>query len=237
MDFDELQAIATKNTKAVIICTPSNPCGKVFSKTELEQLGLFCKKNNLVIITDEIYEYITYDGNHHLSMASLEQFRDRTVTVSGFSKTFSITGWRIGYSIVDAAIAKWIGNANDLIYVCAPAPLQYGVACAIKDIPDSFYAKLKNEYKEKRDLLCACLNGIGLTPYVPNGAYYVLANVSELPGETSKEKAMHILKRAGVAVVPGDAFYSSRRGSNLVRFCFARDIKVIEEASERLKKL
>jgi aminotransferase len=150
LDFDQLNKLVTKKTKAIVFCSPSNPSGKIFSMNELEQLGDFCIKNDLIILTDEIYEYITFDGLKHISPASHAKYKERTVTVSGFSKTFSITGWRIGYCIADTYITKWIGNASDLIYVCAPSPMQYGVACAIRDIPASFYAELSVQYQKKK---------------------------------------------------------------------------------------
>jgi aminotransferase len=236
-DIDELERLVSSKTKAIILCTPSNPCGKIFSHEELDILGDFCIKNNLIVLSDEIYEYITYDELQHISPASCDKFKGRTITISGYSKTFSITGWRIGYCIAEKSIIKWIGNANDLIYVCAPAPLQYGLAKAIKEIPESFYERLRVQYKKKRDLLCSTLSNLGLMPYVPEGAYYVLADVKALPGDTSKEKAMYILNKTGIGVVPGDAFYRSKGGRNLVRFCFAKDMTVIQQACELLYKL
>jgi aminotransferase len=236
-EIGQLQKLVTEKTKAIVICTPSNPSGKIFSIEELEQLGDFCIENNLIVLTDEIYEYITFDGLKHISPASLEKFKGRTVTVSGYSKTFSITGWRIGYCIADNAIAKWIGNASDLIYVCAPSPLQYGVAAAIRDIPASFYTELGIQYQQKRDMLCSVLEDLGLMPHIPQGAYYILADVTSVPGESSKSKAMYILNKTGVGVVPGDAFYRSESGKSLVRFCFAKDKDIIAHACERLNKL
>jgi aminotransferase len=240
-DMAELRKLLTGKTRGIVICTPSNPCGKIFSREELELLGDFCVKNDLIVLTDEIYEYITFDGTEHLSPASLEKFKGRTVTVSGYSKTFSITGWRIGYCAADKAIIKWIGNASDLLYVCAPAPLQHGVARAIETIPDSFYRNLRFEYQKKRDLLCSALSGLGLSPYIPQGAYYVLADVSALPGKTGKDKAMFILRKTGIGTVPGEAFFhdgsGKDAGANLVRFCFAKDIEVIQRACEQLKGL
>jgi aminotransferase len=237
-DVEELQSLVTKKTKAIVICTPSNPTGKVFSREELELLGEFCVKNDLIALTDEIYEYITYDGLKHISPAALDVFKGRTVTVSGYSKTFSITGWRIGYCIADGEIAKWIGNASDLIYVCAPSPLQYGVACAVRDIPPSFYEGLQVQYQRKRDLLCSTLKSLGLTPHTPKGAYYILADISAVPGKTGKDRALYILNKTGVGVVPGESFYRPEGGGgNLARFCFAKDYSIIEDACERLRAL
>lgn len=236
-DLEELQAAVGPRTKAIMLCTPSNPCGKVFTEEELTLLGAFCEKNNLIALTDEIYEYITYDGRKHISPASLPAFDGRTVTISGYSKTFSITGWRIGYCITQPEIAPWVGNASDLVYVCAPAPLQYGVAAGIRALPPTYYTDLQKAFQEKRDLLCSTLSEIGFTPYIPQGAYYVLADISALPGDTAKDKVMHLLNKTGVATVPGDAFYKSGKGARLARFCFAKDMEVITQACERLKML
>ena len=237
IDYDQLQAVVGPKTKALILCTPANPCGKVFTEAELLLLAAFCEKNNLLVFTDEIYEYITYDGNRHISPASLDDFNERTITISGYSKTFSITGWRIGYCISNKKVAQWIGNANDLIYVCAPAPLQYAVAQGINQVPQSFYDGLRADFTQKRNLLCDTLSILGLTPYIPQGAYYVLADVTALPGATGKDKAMYLLNKTGVATVPGEAFYQSNVGHNLLRFCFAKNMAVIHEACERLKTL
>lgn len=235
-DLAELERLVTSKTKAIMINTPSNPCGKVYSMQELEELADFAIEHDLIVLTDEIYEYITYDGRKHISPGSIERIRDRTVTISGYSKTFSVTGWRIGYSIAPANMNEWIGAANDLLYVCAPAPLQYAVAKAIEGLDDSFYEKMCREYQHKRDMLCRTLKDVGMTPYVPQGAYYVLADVSCIPGNNSKERAMWLLEQTGIGAVPGEAFYkSSEDGGKLVRFCFAKDSRVIEQACEILQ--
>lgn len=235
-DLDELEKSVTKKTKAIIINTPANPCGKIFSQEELGILGDFCIRHNLLIFSDEIYEYITYDNRKHISPASIDNIHDRVITISGYSKTFSITGWRIGYSIAKKEYADLIGIASDLIYVCAPAPLQYAVAQAINKLPDSFYEELKNEFTLKREIICQSLTDCGFTPYIPQGAYYVLADISPLPGNTSKEKCMWLLEKTGVAAVPGESFYHGG-GETLARFCFAKDDTVLYEAAERLKNL
>lgn len=236
-NMDELEKAVTGKTKAIIINTPANPCGKVFSREELEILGDFCIRHDLLIFTDEIYEYITYDQKEHVSPASISAICDRVITISGYSKTFSITGWRIGYSIAEKQYARLIGIASDLIYVCAPAPLQYAVAQAIQKLPDDFYQGLKNEFTMKRKILCQALEDCGLTPYVPQGAYYVLADIGRLHGNTSKEKCMWLLEKTGVAAVPGESFYHGSGGETLARFCFAKDDNVLNEAAERLKIL
>lgn len=236
-NIDELEKIVTPQTKGIMICTPANPCGKVFSHDELEQLADFSIKHDLFVFTDEIYEYITYDGNKHLSPGSLPQIFDRTITISGYSKTYSITGWRIGYCLCQAKWKEMVGYINDLVYVCAPAPLQYGVARGIEEITDGFYQTLSEKYKDKRDRLCDALGAVGLTPYIPQGAYYVLADVSSVPGDTSKDKAVFILKQTGVACVPGSAFFHDGAGDNLARFCFAKNNETLNEACFKLKKL
>ena len=231
IDFDLLRRTFTRKTKGIVVCTPSNPCGKVFTREELEKIGALCREFNAVAFTDEIYEYIVYDGRRHLSMASIA--RDVTITISGFSKTFSITGWRIGYVVADAQIAKSIGLVNDLFYVCAPTPLQWGVARAL-DIGEEYYRNLAIDYQKKRDMLAEALDEGGFTPYVPQGAYYMLAEVPE-EFANAREAADALIETAHVASVPGPSFYASSRGDRLLRFCFAKDFEALEEACRRLK--
>ena len=233
IDFDLLRRAFTPKTKGIVVCTPSNPCGKVFTGDELEKIGALCREFNAVAFTDEIYEYIVYDGRRHLSMASIA--RDVTITISGFSKTFSITGWRIGYVAADAQIAKSIGLVNDLFYVCAPTPLQWGVARAL-DIGEDYYRNLASDYQKKRDMLADALEEGGFKPFVPQGAYYMLA---EVPDEfaNARDAADALIETARVASVPGPSFYASSRGDRLLRFCFAKDFGVLEEACRRLKAI
>lgn len=237
LDLAAFEKAITPRTRAIIINTPSNPSGKVFSRDELQAIGEVCARHDLLVFTDEIYEYFIYDGSRHVSPGSLPILKDRTVTVSGPSKTYSITGWRIGYCVTTEERAVRIGHVNDLIYVCAPSPLQAGVAAGMDKLPDSFYASISKTYKAKRDKLCATLEKIGLKPHVPTGAYYVLADSSRLPGKDSKEKAMKLLETSGVATVPGRAFYHDKAGENLLRFCFAKTDEVLDEACRRLEKL
>lgn len=236
-DIKELQKLITSKTKGIMINTPANPSGKVFSRVELKELAGFVIKNNLIVFTDEIYEYLVYDGLKHISPGSLPEIADRTITISGYSKTYSITGWRIGYAVCHEKWAQMIGYINDLVYVCGPAPLQMGVAKGIRELTDKFYKSLAKEYLKKRNIICAALKKAGLAPFVPQGSYYVLADASNLPGKTSKEKAMYLLKKTGVASVPGAAFYSNSGGENLLRFCFAKDEAELKAACQRLKKL
>lgn len=236
-DINELDGLITSKTKGIMINTPANPSGKVFSKEELEKIADFCIHHDLFIFTDEIYEYFIYDGLKHISPGSLPGVEDRTITISGYSKTFSITGWRIGYCVCDEKWATMIGYINDLVYVCAPAPLQVGVSKGINELSEEFYKSICKEYKLKRDRICSVLKTIGLVPFVPCGAYYVLADASSLAGKTSKEKAMYLLHKTGVASVPGSAFYHDKRGENLLRFCFAKKEEELDYACKKLLML
>jgi aminotransferase len=234
---EELEAAVTPRTKAILVNTPANPSGKVFTRSELETLAEFATRHDLFVFTDEIYEHFIYDGRSHISPASIEGLEERTITISGFSKTLSITGWRIGYSVSARQWAQRIGYMNDLVYVCAPAPLQYGVALGLPRLDAAFYRGLTEEYSRKRQQLCNALKHAGLNPYIPQGAYYVLADVSSLPGSSSKEKAMFLLRRSGVASVPGKAFFQSAEGKNIVRFCFAKPDDALDEACRRLEAM
>jgi aminotransferase len=233
----DLEAVITPRTKAIMINTPSNPSGKVFTSEELDVLGDFCIRHDLFVFTDEIYEYFLYENKKHISPGSLEKFKGRTITISGYSKTFSITGWRVGYCIVPEELHDTIGYINDLVYVCSPSPFQYGVAKGIKELSTDFYLSIQDRFIKKRDLLCSVLKEVGIEPYKPDGAYYMLADVSKVPGKSSKDKAMHILNECKVASVPGMAFYHDEGGENLVRFCFAKEEDELKIACEQLLKL
>jgi aminotransferase len=219
-----------------MINSPANPSGKVFTREELQWIADFAQRHDLFVFTDEIYEYFVYEGRH-ISPATLPGMWERTITISGYSKTFSITGWRVGYTVCDKKWAQAIAYFHDLVYVCAPAPLQIGVAEGIINLPESFYQGISAEYVQKRDLLCDTLKEIGLEPSVPAGAYYVLADASVLPGRTAKEKSMELLRASGVASVAGTAFYHGSGGENLLRFCFAKTDEELKQACERLKML
>ena len=233
----ELERLVTSRTRGIIVNTPANPSGKLFSLDELEIIAGFAERHDLFVFTDEIYEHFVYGDNTHHSFSSLPGMRERTITVSGSSKTFSVTGWRIGYLFCDARWAKAIGYFNDLVYVCAPAPLQAGVARGLLELGDDYYQNLSLAYQAKRDRFCNALSHAGMHPYIPDGAYYVLADVSSLPGSTGKDRAMHILQKTGLACVPGGAFYHNKSGEKMVRFCFAKEDEVLDEAIRRLQLL
>lgn len=230
----QLDAAVSPRTRAIVVCTPGNPSGKVCSQDELRLLEAFAVRHDLFVLSDETYEYFLYDGRRHISPGSLPGLRERTITIGSYSKTYSITGWRIGYSVQDRRWTEAIGYMNDLIYVCAPAPLQIGVAAGITELGSDFYNGLSVEFLAKRQQICEALERAGLRPYVPQGAYYVLADVSHLPGQTSKERAMYLLEKTGVATVPGSAFYSGCGGEHLVRFCFAKEAAELDAACARL---
>ena len=233
----DVERAITPRTRAIIVNSPGNPSGKVFSRQELESLAAIAQQKDLLVFTDEIYEYFLYDGLAHVSVAALPGMADRTITLGGYSKTFSITGWRIGYSVAAARWAQAIGAMNDLLYVCAPTPLQAGVAVGIQDLPDSFYRDLARDYQQKRDRFCRALTKAGLTPSIPQGAYYVLADASRLPGTTGKERAMLLLETIGIAGVPGEAFFSGADGRQFIRFSYAKIDSDIDDACRRLARL
>ena len=235
LDMDAVRAAVTSRTRGIVINTPSNPCGKVFTRAELESLAEVALERDLFVFSDEIYEHFVYDGAEHVSMASIADMRDRTIVISGFSKTFSVTGWRVGYLIADAQWTPSIGYFHDLFYVCAPAPLQHGVADGLEGFEPDFYSGLAREYGAKRALLLDALRDAGLRPHVPDGAYYILADASDLEGRTSAEKARTLLQQTGVASVAGSAFFREGRGENLLRFCFAKRDEVLIEACQRLR--
>jgi aminotransferase len=231
IDFDALRAAFGPKTRGIVVCTPSNPCGKVFTREELEQIAALCHEFDTWCFTDEIYEYIVYDGRRHLSMAAVD--RDVAVTISGFSKTFSVTGWRIGYVAADRRVTAPIGLVNDLFYVCAPTPLQWGIARAL-EIGEEYYRNLAADYQKKRDLLADALTEGGFRPFVPQGAYYMLA---EIPASfaNAAEAAATLIEEARVASVPGPSFYASGAGDRLMRLCFAKDFAALEEAARRMR--
>jgi aminotransferase len=235
LDTDALHAAITPKTKAILLNTPANPSGKVFSRAEIEQVAAVCKTHDLFLFTDEIYEYFVYDGTKHICPATLDGMRERTIVMSGFSKTFSITGWRLGYV---CAYAKWMAAMHyfhDLTYVCAPSAFQHGAAAGLEQLPPSFYTQLASDHQSKRERILAALRAAGMEPSVPPGAYYALAKAEHLPGKTAALKARHLLAQTGVAAVAGSAFFRPGRGEDLLRFCFAKKDADLDEACARLK--
>jgi aminotransferase len=237
LDLDALHAAVTPQTRAIILNTPANPSGKVFSRAEIEAVADVCRGNDLFLFTDEIYEYFVYDGAEHICPATLEGMRERTVVMSGFSKTFSVTGWRLGYATSDAKWMAAMAYFHDLTYVCAPSAFQHAAAAGLEQLPPEFYTQLARDHQSKRERMLSSLRDAGMEPCIPAGAYYVLAKATHLPGATSALKARHLLAATGVASVAGSAFFRPGRGENLLRFCFAKKDADLDDACARLRRL
>jgi aminotransferase len=237
LDTDALHAAITPRTRAILVNTPANPSGKIFNRAELEVVAEACRQHDLFLFTDEIYEYFVYDGAQHICPATFEGMRERTIVMSGFSKTFSITGWRLGYVTADARWMAAMAYFHDLTYVCAPSAFQHGAAAGLEQLPTSFYMQVAIDHQSKRDRIVAALRDAGMEPSVPAGAYYVLANAGRLSGRTSAEKSRRLLAATGVASVAGSAFFRPGGGEDLLRFCFAKQDADLDEACARLRRL
>ena len=241
--FDEAELAAAFNdkTKAIIVNTPNNPTGKVFTREELETIAKLCMKWDVLAITDEIYEHIIYDGAKHISPVTLDGMRERTIVVNGMSKTYSVTGWRVGYILAPAGITGAIRKMHDFMTVGAPAPLQEAGAIALR-LPDSYYADLAAHYTKRRDRLFGVLREAGLKPFAPAGAYYIMCDIGPLREQyglaDDVEFSRFLIKEIGVASVPGSSFFrDSRSGKNLIRFTFCKKNETLAAAAERLEKL
>jgi aminotransferase len=236
-DEGELRATFHHQTKAVILNTPNNPTGKVFTRAELELIRDLCVEFNVLAITDEIYEHILYDGKQHISMASLGGMSDRTVTINGLSKSYSVTGWRVGWAVAPPAITNAIRKVHDFLTVGAPAPLQEAGAAAL-GLPRAYYENLANGYKARRDRLMPTLEEAGFRCFRPRGAYYVMTDMSAFGFADDVAFTKYLVKEIGVAAVPGSSFYNDPRdGAKQVRFAFCKRDATLDEAGKRLKKL
>ncbi len=239
IDFEALEQAITPKTKALVVTTPNNPSGKVWSRLELERLLALMQRHDLWAITDEIYEYMLYDGHAHVSLAALPGAYARTVTLSGFSKTYNMTGWRLGYAVAPPPVIDKMGLLNDLFYICAPAPLQHGVAEAFA-MAESYFTQMQHDYDAKRRLMCETLEAIGFAVPWPQGAYYVLASFEALARQRSGfddagAACETLVREAGVATVPGHSFFETpERGRYFLRFCFAKEMPVLERACRQL---
>lgn len=237
--FDEAELAAAFNhkTRAIIINTPHNPTGKVFSRQELEIIAKYCQKWNVLAFTDEIYEHILYDGHPHVAMASLPGMKNLTVTINGLSKTYSVTGWRVGTIIAPEDITNAIRKMHDFLTVGAAAPLQRAGITAMQ-LPQSYYDDLATSYQEKRSRMLSILDSAGIKYFRPQGAYYVFTDISEFGYKTDVEFTHYLVKDIGVAVVPGSSFFSRPElGHKFVRFCFSKTPETLQAAGERLQKL
>ncbi len=241
MDVAELEAAFNDNTKAVIINTPNNPTGKVFARRELEEIARLCRRHDVIAVTDEIYEHIIYGEpeaplEHH-SMIAIDGMRDRTVVINGMSKTYSVTGWRVGWTVAEPAITEAIRKVHDFLTVGAAAPLQEAGTTALS-LPPSYYRELADGYRGRRDFLCEALAGAGFGFTVPDGAYYVMADISTFGYTDDVAFADFLVEEIGVAVVPGSSFYSAaERGAQQVRFAFCKRRETLEAAASRFEKL
>lgn len=236
-DPDELRRAFTSRTKAIILNSPNNPTGRVFSRQELEVIAALCREFDVLAITDEIYEHIIFDGMRHVSMIELEGMRDRTIVVNSMSKTYSVTGWRVGWVLASPDLTDSIRKVHDFLTVGAAAPLQHAGVVALS-MPESYYEELAATYAAKRDHILAMLERTGFRPFRPSGAYYVMADISGFGFSGDREFARHLVETVGVAVVPGSSFFEhSSGGSQLVRFCFCKKYETLKAAEERLQKI
>jgi aspartate/methionine/tyrosine aminotransferase len=236
-DKAELRNAFNEKTKAIIICNPNNPTGKVFSREELEFIADLCKEFDVICFTDEIYEHIIYGEKPHICMANIDGMRDRTVVVNSLSKTYSVTGWRVGYVIAPPDISSAIRKVHDFLTVGAAHPLQKAGAYALS-LPETYYKSLQKEYQEKRDFIVPILQNVGLKCDSPEGAYYIMCDISDFGFANDIEFTKHLIREIGVAVVPASSFYHDKSlGSQQVRFCYCKKNETLEAAADRLQKL
>jgi len=240
-DREELRAAFNDKTRAIIVCNPNNPTGKVFSRDEMEFIALLCQEFDVLCFTDEIYEHILYphEGAEigHISMAQLDGMRERTVIVNSMSKTYSVTGWRVGYCIGPPEITSGIRKVHDFLTVGAAAPLQAAGAYALS-LPPAYYDRLRSEYRARRDVLLPVLDQAGFRTYIPDGAYYIMTDISNFGFSDDVAFTRHLIREIGVACVPGSSFYSvPERGAQQVRFCFCKKDETLQLAAERFQKL
>jgi aminotransferase len=229
---EEWKAAVTKKSRAIILNTPNNPTGKVFTGTELSFIADLCTDHNMVAITDEIYEHILYDGKKHISVATLDGMRDRTITIGSFSKTYSVTGWRVGYALAGREITSHLRKIHDFLTVGAPAPLQQACVAALQ-LPESYYRGLAADYDRKRRLLYNGLRAAGFSCRLPEGAYYIFTDIAGF-GMTDTAFARHLVEKAGIAAVPGSSFYHTG-GETKLRFTFSKKDETLTEACRRLE--
>jgi aminotransferase len=236
-DPDELAAAFNDHTKAIILCNPNNPTGTVFRRDELEQIAALCRKWNVVAITDEIYEHIVYDGRSHVALAGLDGMWERSVTISGMSKTYAVTGWRVGTMLAPPRLTHAFRQVHDFVSIGAAAPLQEAGAVAYR-LPHDYYQRLAADYQARRDRLCSALLRVGFDLEPPAGAYYVMADITAFGATDDVAFARHLVRDLGVATVPGSSFFRDKElGRRFVRFCFCKRDETLDEATARLARL
>jgi aminotransferase len=247
IDFDKLKKLINRRTRLVIINTPQNPNGKVFSREELFKIAELCQKHRLIVVSDEIYEHITYDSYQHVSPASIEGMKERSVTISGLGKTYSVTGWRVGWIVASPELTGSMRKVHDYLTVCAPAPFQAAGVKAL-ELPLGYYKHMRKEYKERRKLLLEVLDEVEMKYYKPRGSYYVMADFSHIDWDQEsyiqegwtedRIFAEYLAREIKVAVVPGASFYTGEdKGTTQVRFNFAKKMSTLKQAVNRLKNL
>ncbi|HEY7210313.1 MAG TPA: aminotransferase class I/II-fold pyridoxal phosphate-dependent enzyme [Bryobacteraceae bacterium] len=236
-DAAELRAVFTKRTRAVIVNTPNNPTGHVFSREELRVISELCQEFDCYLFTDEIYEHILFDGAEHVPAMTLPGMRERSIVVNSLSKTFSVTGWRVGWVVAPPELTASIRKVHDFLTVGAASPLQQAGVTAL-GLPDGYFAQLAQIYETKRNLLLGILQKTGFRCFVPKGAYYILCDIYAFPFRDDIAFCEHLLEVTGVAAVPGSSFFSRPEdGARLIRFCFAKKLETLEAAAERLDRL
>jgi aminotransferase len=236
-DPGELRAAFGPRTRLVIVNTPHNPTGRVFTRPELEAIAAACQAFDVVAVTDEIYEHILYDGREHVSIGSLPGMEERTVTCSGLGKTYAVTGWRVGWAVAAPPLTNLMRKVHDYLTICAPAPFQRAGVAALA-LPPSYYEDMRAEYTARREILLGGLEAAGLPYHAPEGAYYVMADVAGLGWEDDRAFAEYAAREIGVAVVPGSSFYHGPvKGTTRVRFNFAKQRETLEAAARRLARL
>lgn len=236
-DRDELRRAFNARTKAIILNSPNNPTGRVFTREELEFIAQLCQEHDALCITDEIYEHIVFDGLEHIPVMSLPGMRDRAILVNSMSKTYSVTGWRVGWVLASPDLTDSIRKVHDFLTVGAAAPLQQAGVAALA-LPDSYYAELTSGYAERRDRMLAILERTGFRSFRPAGAYYVMADISGFGFPDDVAFARHLVEKVGVAVVPGSSFFDHpENGKQIVRFCFCKKYETLEAAEEKLRRI
>jgi aspartate/methionine/tyrosine aminotransferase len=236
-DPRELESAFNSRTRAIIINTPNNPTGKVFNREELQFIANLCQKWNVLAVTDEIYEHIVYDGHTHHAMALVDGMQDRTITINALSKTYSVTGWRVGYVVASPELTQGIRKVHDFLTVGAPAPLQEAGARALA-LPEEYYTDLAAVYQRRRDLLLKALRDTGFQCSTPQGAYYIMADFRGLSLLNDRDFTHYLVKDIGIAVVPGSSFFHEpERGSRYVRLCFCKKDATLQSAAERMQKM
>ncbi len=238
-DPDELAAAFNNKTKLIMLNTPHNPTGRVFTKAQLQIIADLCQKWDVIAVVDEVYEHLVYGDAQHVRLRDLPEMADRTITISSMSKTFSMTGWRIGWILASEALSNAVRLVHQFTVDCASAPLQFGCAAAL-DLPDAYYADLANTYAQKRDLLLPTIQQIGLKPYIPDAGFFIMADFSDLGFSDDVAFCKHLIETVGVATIPPSAFFSSGNKSlakQWIRFAFCKDDAVLTAACERLMQL